>query len=106
MLQHAVNAVLYGDFGVTRFNVDVTCSAFECSENYGLHEFDDRAAGGVSREAVTGNRFFGILLGFGDLQRKSFGRLLEDALRLFRAFEQVSNLLCRGDTRSKFFAEE
>ena len=41
-----------------------------------------------------------------NLQRESFRRLLQDALRLLGTFEQVADLFCRGDARSQFLAKQ
>ena len=106
MLQHAVNAILYSDFGVASLDMNVAGSTFKRGENYGLDKFNDRTASGVSCEPITRNGLFGVFFGLGDLQCESFGRLFENALRLFRAFKQIANLFCCCDTGSKLFAEE
>src|SRR5713101_1093806 len=79
VLQHAIDAVLDGNFRVARFNVDVAGAALEGSEDNGLDEADHRTGGTLARQPVAGNRLVALLL-LGGLQGEGFGRLLEHAL--------------------------
>ena len=97
VLQHAVDAVLHGDFGVAGFDVDVRSAALERGEDDGFDQADDGADGGVAGEAITGDRFVAFLFVLGNLQGEGFGGLLEHALGLLGALEQVADLARRGD---------
>src|SRR6267154_2395677 len=69
VLQNAVDAVLYGNFRVTGFNVNVTGAALERGKDDGFDETDDRADGGIAAgEAVTGNSLFAFFFFLGHLQ--------------------------------------
>jgi hypothetical protein len=107
VLEDAVDAVLDGDFGVASFDVDVTGAAFERREDDGFDEADDGADGGVAaREAVAGDGLFALFLFLGNLQSEGFGGLLENALGLLSAFEDVADLAGGGDLDGELFAEE
>src|SRR5579871_100701 len=106
VLENAVNTVFDGDFAVTRFNVNVACAALEGGEDDGFDQFNDGARGGVSRNAIAGERFIGVFVGLAGLQRERFGGLFEDALRLFGSLEQVANLARSGNFDGELFAEE
>ncbi len=106
MLQDAVDAVLNGNFSVARFDVNVTGSPFQCGENDGLHQADYRADGAVSRQAVPGDGLFAFFFLFGNLQGECFGSLLQNALRLLRALQQVADLPGSCYLVGKFLAEQ
>src|SRR5467141_3062478 len=106
MLQNPVNAVFDGDFGIARFDVDVTGAALERGENNRFNEADHRAGGAVAREPVPRNRFFALFLFLGGLESECFRGLLKNALRLLGAFQQVTNLACRCDADCELLAEE
>src|SRR6266446_2656456 len=106
VLQNAIDAVFDGDFGVPRFDVDVTGAALERGKDYGFDETHDRAGGAIASQTVAGNRLLAFLFFLGSLKSKSFGGLFEHALRLFGAFEDVANLTGGSDANQKFFAEE
>src|SRR5262249_9789286 len=55
VLKDAVDAVLDGDFGVARFDVNIGGTSLERGEDDGFDETDDGAGGGVAGEAITGN---------------------------------------------------
>src|SRR5258708_1142662 len=84
----------------------VSSAALEWRENNRMGQFGDRSGGSVAGEPVTRNSLFAIFVGFGDLQCKRFRGLLEDALRLFGALQQVANLFCRGHPGSQFFPQQ
>ncbi len=86
VLKDPVNTVFDSDFGVARFDVNVTGAALECGENNGFDETDDGAGGAVARQAITGNGFLAFLFFLGGLQSESFGGLFEHALGLLGAF--------------------
>ena len=80
VLQDAVDAVLDDDFGVAGFDVDVTGAALEGRENHGVDETDDGADAGVARQFVHGDVFVAVFFVADDLERETFGGLVEDAL--------------------------
>src|SRR5712691_4424829 len=92
VLQDAVNAVFDDDLDVARLDVNVAGTAFERGEDHRVHQADHRADGGVAGQPVAGNRLFAFLLLLHHLEGESLGGLLEDALRLLRALEQVADL--------------
>ena len=98
VLQYAVNAVLDDHFGVARFDVDVARSAFEGGEDYGVHQTNDGAHAGIARELIHRNIFFAVFFVADDLQREPFGGLIEHALGLLGALQQIVNLRSGGDT--------
>src|SRR5271157_1849096 len=106
VLQHAVNAVLHGHFGVTRFNVDVTRAAFQGREDDRFDEPHHWAHRGIARQAVSGNGLFALFFVLGDLQGKGFGSLFQHPLRLLRALQQVADLAGSGDFISQLLAKE
>ncbi len=97
VLQHAVNAVLHDHFGVARFDVNVTGAALERGENHGVHQPNDGAHAGIAREFVHGDIFVAVFVVADDLQRKTFGSLIQDALGLFGALQQIVDLRSGGD---------
>ncbi len=105
VLQDTVNAVLHGNFAVARFNVNVTGAALERGEDDRFDQAHDGTDGGVAGEAVTGNSFVGVFVFLGNLQGKRFGGLLEHALGLLGALQEVADLARRGDLDGKFFAQ-
>src|SRR5260370_697703 len=54
VLQHAVDTIFDGHFGVTSFDVDVAGAALECGEDNGLHEAHHRAGGAIATQSVAG----------------------------------------------------
>ena len=97
VLQDAVNAVFDDYFGVAGFDVNVTGAAFESGEDYGVHQANDGADAGIARELLHRNIFFAVLFVADYLKRETFGGLVEDALGLLGALEEVANLRCGGD---------
>src|SRR5271166_4376743 len=106
ILQDAVDAVLDGDFAIAGFDVNVTGAAFEGGEDDGFNEANDWILRGVAREAIAGDGFVALDVVFGDLQGEGFGGLLEYALRLLGALEQIVDLALGGDFDGKLFAEQ
>ena len=106
VLQHAVDAVLDGDFGVAGFDVNVTGAAFQSGENDGFHEPHNRADGGIARQAVAGDGLFALFFFLGNLEREGFRGLLEDALGLLGALEDVADLLCGGHLDGQLLSEQ
>src|SRR5262249_34904506 len=98
--------VFDGDFGIAGFDMDVGGATLECGENEGFHETDDRAGGSVAGEAITGDGLFALFVLFGDLESEGLGGLLENALRLFGALEQVADLTGSGNTNGELFSEK
>ena len=97
VLQDAVNAVLDDDFGVAGFDVDVARAALEGRENYGVDQPDDGAHAGIARELVHGDVFVAVLIVADDLERETLGGLVENALGLLGALQQVVDLRGGGD---------
>src|SRR5262249_46297878 len=106
VLENAVNAVLHGDFGVARFDVNVAGAALESGEDDGFDEADDRGDGGVAGEAVGGDGFVVLVVVLGNLEREGFGGLLEHALGLLGAFQQVADLTRSSDLVGELFAQK
>ena len=106
VLQHAVNAVLHDDFGVARFDVDVAGAALERRENHGIHQADDGAHAGFARELLHRNIFVAVFLVADDLQREPFGGLIQHALRLLGALQQIANLRSGGDADLQALAQQ
>ena len=97
VLQNAVNAVLHHHFGVARFDVDVARAALERGEDHGVHQAHDGAHAGIARELVHRNIFFAVFFVADHLQREAFGGLVENALRLLGALQQIADLRGGGD---------
>ncbi len=106
VLQDAVNAVLHDDFGVARFDVDVTGAAFEGGEDYGVHQAHDGAHAGIARELVHRNIFVAVFFLADYLEREAFGGLIEDALGLLGALQQIVNLRSGGYLDLQALAEQ
>src|SRR5271170_6109542 len=106
VLQHAVNAVFDDDFGVAGFDVNVTGASLESGEDDRVHEADDGADAGIARELVHGDVFVAVLIFANDLEREAFGSLVQDALGLLGAFQQVVNLGSGGDFNLQAFAQQ
>src|SRR5580692_8777049 len=104
VLQYAVDAVLDGNFGVAGFDVDVTGAAFEGSEDDCFDQPNNRADGGVARQTVAGDGLFALFLLLGNLESEGLGRLLEDALGLLGALEDVTDLSCGGYLDGQLFS--
>ena len=107
VVEHAVDAVLDGDFLVARFDVDIAGAAFEGVEDGGVDQLDDRrdvaVAGG---ELVDGEGFVGVLFVADDVEREAFGDFFEDALGLFGLLEQVGDLGGGGDFDAELLVEQ
>jgi len=86
VLQNAVDAILNGDFGVTRFDVDV---AARRSSAVKMMVSTRRTTGLAVLSRVRRsrrNRLVAFLVFLGGLESESFGGLFENALRLLGAF--------------------
>ena len=97
ILQNAINAVFHDHFGIARFDVNVTRAPFERGKDYGVHQTDNGAHAGFARELLHGNIFFAVLFVADNLERETFGRLIENALRLLGALQQIANLRSGGN---------
>ncbi len=106
VLQDAVNAVFHDDFGVARFDVDVAGAALEGGEDDGVHEAHDGAHAGIARELLHRNVFVAVVFVADDLEREAFGGLIEDALGLLGALQQVANLRGGGDLNLQALAKQ
>ena len=106
VLQDAVNAVFDDHFGVARFDVNVTGAALEGGEDYGVNQAHDGADAGIARELVHRNVFVAVFFVADDLQGETFGGLVQDALGLLGAFEEVVNLARGGDFYLQTFAKQ
>ncbi|SRR5258708_40309060 len=98
MLQHAVDSVFDGNFGVASLDVDVAGAPLERGEDNGFDEAHHRAGGAIASQTVAGNRLVAILIILGSLKGKSFGGLLEHALGLLGTFQQIADLAGGSDT--------
>ena len=93
VVQHAVDAVLDGDFLVARFDVNIAGAPFERVEDGGIDQLDDRRDVGIDRgKLVDGERFVGVVFVADDIEREAFGDFFEHALRLLGLLEQVGDL--------------
>ena len=106
MLQDAVDAVLDGDFGVACFDVNIARSPLERGEDDGFDQADNRTRRGVPRQAIAGNGLVALGFVFADLKREGLGRLLEHALRLLGALEEVADLPRRRNLDKKLLAKQ
>src|SRR5213595_2805457 len=106
VLQHAVDAVFDGDFRVARFDMNVTGAALERGEYDGFHEAHNRARGAIAGQAVAGNCLFALVFFLGSLKSESFGRLLEHALRLLGALQNVADLAGGSDANQELLAQQ
>src|SRR6266849_4611763 len=106
VLKNAVDAVLDGDFGVAGLDVNITGAACERGEDDGFDEANHRADGGIARQAVTGDGLFAFLFFIGDLKGEGFGGLLENALGLLGALQEVADLARRGNLDGQFLSEK
>src|SRR5437667_2740906 len=97
MLQHAVDTVFDGNFGVASFDVDVAGAPLECGEDNGLDEAHHRAGSAIARQTVAGNRLVAILIILGSLKSESFRGLLEHTLGLLGAFQKIADLAGGSD---------
>src|SRR4029077_19850650 len=97
VLQHTVDAVLDDDFGVARLDVNVTGAALERGEDDGVNEANDRAHAGIARELVHGDVFVAVFFVANDLKGEAFGGLIENALGLLGAFQEIVNLRRSSD---------
>ena len=106
VLQHAVNAVLDDDFDVRGLDVNVGGAALERREDYGVHEAHDRADAGIARQLLDGDVLFALFVFLDDLQRECLGGLIENALGLLGALQQVADLSGGGDFKLQLLAEQ
>ena len=106
VLQHPVDAVFDGDFRVARFDMNVTGAALERGEYDGFHEAHNRARGAIAGQAVAGNSLFALVFFLGSLKSESFGRLLEHALRLLGALQNVADLAGSSNANQELLAEK
>ena len=105
VVQHAVDAVLDGDFLVARFDVNIAGAPFERVEDGGIHQLDHRRDVGVGGgQLVDGERFVRVLFVADHVQREAFGDFFEHALRLLGLLEQIGDLRERGDLDPQLLA--
>ena len=107
VVQHAVDAVLDGDFLVARFDVDVARAPLERVEDGRVDQLDDRrdvAVGG--REAVDRQRLVLIVLVADHVEREALGHLFEHALRLLGLLEQIGDLRERRHLDAQLLVEQ
>jgi hypothetical protein len=106
VLQHAVNAVLHDNFGIARFDVNVTGAALEGREDDGVDQADDGAHAGIARELLHGDIFVAVLFLADDLEGEALGGLIEHALGLLGALQQIADLRSGGDFDLQALAEQ
>ena len=105
-LQNAVDAVLHDHFGIARLDVDVAGAPLERREDHGVHQANHGAHAGVARELLHGNVFFAVFFLADHLQREAFGGLVEHALRLLGALQQVADLRGGGHLDLEALAQQ
>ena len=105
-LQHTVDAVLHHHFGAARFDVNVTRPTLERREDNRIHQPDDGTHARIARKFVDGDVFVALILVADDLEGEAFRSLVEHALRLFGALQQVGNLRRRCDFDLQPLAEQ
>ena len=77
--------------------MNITRAAFERRINDRVHQPHDGANAGVpARELVHRDVFVAVFLISDDLQSKTFGSLIEHALRLLRPLQEIVNLRGSG----------
>ena len=107
MNQHAVNPVLDGNFDVPGLDVNVGGAPFERRKDHGVHQANDRADRGILlRQAVGGNVRIGFFILLDHRQREGFGGLVENALGLLGALQEIADLGGRGDLQDQFLAQQ
>src|SRR4029077_17730002 len=106
VLEDAVNAVLDGDFGIPGLDMNVTGAALEGGEDDGVDEADNGDHTGIAGEPLHGNVFVALFLVGDDLEGEAFGGLVEDALGLLGALEEVADLRGGGDLDDEFLAQQ
>ena len=106
LLQHAVNPVLHQQTIVERLQVNIRRAAFQRSEDGRIHQPDDR------RNIIIGGQLFdrdilvGVLLAREHVERQTFARLIQHALRLLVLLQQIRNLAQRCHTRDNVYAQQ
>ena len=106
VLQHAVNAVLDGDFLVARFNVNVRGAPFERVEQGGVHQLDHRGDVAIGTQLLDRERLVGVLFVAHHVEREAFGHLFEHPLALLGLLEQVGDLAQGRHFDAQLFAEQ
>ena len=86
--------------------MNVARAPLESRENHGIDEANDGAHAGIARELLHGNVFVGVLFVADDLEREALGGLIENALRLLGALQQVADLRSGGDLDLQALAEQ
>ncbi len=94
--QRAVDAILYSDFGIPRFDVNIARPPLERGEDDGIDEPDDRARLFL-RDLFDRDRLFAAFILTNQIELETFGRLVQHALRRFRLLQQVLNFRKRRD---------
>src|SRR6266581_8152094 len=106
VLQNAIDTVFDGDFGITSFDMDIASAALKGGEDNGFHETHHWAGGAIAGQTVSRNRLVALLFLLGGLKSEGFRGLLEHALRLLGAFQNVADLASSSDTNQKFLAQQ
>ena len=95
--EHAVNAELNDDGVVAGLDVNIGSAPLQRGENGGINQADDRTGIAGRGQLVDGERFFraGVFV-FAD-DGEAFAGFFEHTLRLLGLFENVRDLLQRGN---------
>jgi hypothetical protein len=105
--QHAVDAVLDRHFDVPGLDVNVRGAPFERREDDRVHQANHRADGRfLRRERIGRNVRIGLFILFNDRQSKGLGGLVENALRLLGALQEIADLGGGGNLEDEFLAQQ
>src|SRR5262249_49894435 len=100
-LQHTVNAIFDDDRIALGFDVDVAGPLLKRGEDRGVVQADDRAdVGGFRRDPVDVDVLIGRALFVANyVEHETFAGFIQNALRLLGLFQNVVDLVQRGDAR-------
>ena len=105
VVQNAVDAVLDGDFGIPRLDVDVAGAPFERVEDRRIDQTDDRRDVGIAGQLVDGKGLAGVF-GANDVENEALGDFFENALRLLGFLQQIVDLRQRRDVDAQLLAQQ
>src|SRR5947207_2918342 len=106
LLQHAINTVLDDDGIVVSLNMDVTGAALQSGEDGSVHQANDRTHLRVARQLLDGDGLFAVVGLADDVKHEALAGFVENALRLLRLLEDVTDLRERGDLSDDALVEE
>src|SRR5437879_5667252 len=106
MHENPVNPVLHDHFHIARFDVNITSAPLQRGKNNRIHQTHDRADATLLRKPFGEERLFTFVLVLDHLERKRLRGLLEHALRLLGALEQIANLRGRGHLQNQLLSQK